>query len=57
MNAEDILRRRREAHAAACVGIEDDYLIQVAFGRREPLQPIKETMLYQPGMTLRRQAG
>jgi hypothetical protein len=58
MNAKmlEILRKRAEAHAAACADLENDPLIEATFGRRKPLQPIKSTMLYQPGFWQRRQA-
>jgi hypothetical protein len=56
VNAEEILRRRREAHEAECAGLEDDYLIQAAFGRdSKPLPPQPSPM--RPGFMLKRQAS
>jgi hypothetical protein len=54
MNTAEILKRRAEAHAAECAGLEDDYLIQVAFGKPAPVAPAKSPM--QPDFMLRRQA-
>lgn len=60
MNAHDYLtektlRERREAHAAACAGLEDDYLIQVAFAKPAPVAPMQSPM--QEGWLFKRQAG
>jgi hypothetical protein len=52
--ALEFLRQRAEAHAAACAGIDDDPLIQAAFGRSEPTKPMKTPM--RPGAMLARQA-
>lgn len=52
--AEEVLRKRREAHAAACAGMEDDYLIQAAFGKPKLLPPAVSPM--QPGWMFKRQA-
>jgi len=42
--ALEILRKRAEAHAAACIELENDPLIRDTFGPFEPLKPIKSPM-------------
>lgn len=52
--ALEILRKRAEAHAAACIDLEEDPLIQAAFSKPKALKPIKTPT--RPGAMLRRQA-
>ena len=52
--ALEILRKRAEAHAAACADLDDDPLIQAAFARPAPQPPIKSPM--RAGAMLSRQA-
>ena len=50
----EILRKRAEAHAAACIDLESDPLIQAAFGPSQALKPMKTPV--RAGAFLRRQA-
>lgn len=52
--AIDFLRRRAEAHSAACADLENDPLIEAVFGKPRPRPPAQSPM--QPGSMLRRQA-
>jgi hypothetical protein len=55
----EILRKRAEAHAAACADLEDDPLIRAAFAPRKPMEPIKHAPPPAPyglSFLLRRQA-
>lgn len=52
--ALEMLRKRAEAHAAACADLDDDPLIQAAFGRPEALKPMKTPI--RAGFMLARQA-
>lgn len=56
MNQEalEILRKRAEAHAAACADLESDPLIQARFGAPQPIKPMKTPT--RAGAMLRRQA-
>lgn len=55
MNADEFLRKRAEAHAAECAGLDDDILIQAVFGKPKPLPPITHG-LFQEGWMFKRQA-
>lgn len=52
--ALETLRKRAEAHAAACAGLENDPLVKAWFGKPEALKPMETP--FRAGGMLARQA-